>query len=118
MKTAFSVITFGVLWLMYAFNMHPEKPCVKRGIESDESAYTAECKTLCWGYINKNGELAIPLSFASAGSFSQGLAVAGIFSNENGAFGYIDKTGQFAIDPQYAAAMPFSEGRAAVGVMM
>lgn len=62
------------------------------------------------GYINKAGEVAIPLQFDGAAPFSEGLAAA----CKDGLWGYIDTEGEVVVDFLYQYAHPFSEGVAAV----
>ena len=57
-------------------------------------------------FINKEGVVAIPSSFESPGTFSDGLA--GTSSNQK--CGYIDKTGNIVIPCIYESAYSFSEG--------
>lgn len=64
-----------------------------------------------WGYIDTNGEFAIPPQFATyphgyVHSFSEGLAKIEVKRR----FGYIDKTGRFAILPQLLDGGSFSGG--------
>lgn len=63
------------------------------------------------GYIDASGEWAIAPRFASAWSFSEGLAVARL---PEGRYGYIEQTGEWAISPQFESARDFGEG---VGVV-
>lgn len=80
-----------------------------------------------WGYIDENGIVKIEPKYAEVYDFSEGLAVAGILTNdeyfsENNieapdthiAYGYINKRGDFVIEPKYYKAMNFSDGLAAV----
>ena len=48
-----------------------------------------------WGYIDKNGKVAISPQFNDARGFSSGLAPVGIGTN----WGYIDKSGKFVWNP-------------------
>ena len=70
-----------------------------------------------WGYIGKSGNMVIPLQFAEAEEFSEGLAGVrmevepGYFKN-----GYIDKNGNVVIPPQFDRSLKFSEGLAGVKV--
>ena len=64
-----------------------------------------------FGYIDKTGELRIPLEFAGAENFTEGLAVVEI----NKKWGYIDKTGKLVVPAEFDYIMtPFSEGLALV----
>ncbi len=65
-----------------------------------------------WGYIDTYGNIAIPLTFDFADSFSQGLAVVKV----NGKYGYIDTSGNMVIQPQFEHAFTFREGLAVVEV--
>ena len=62
------------------------------------------------GYINNEGDLIIEVQAATAGSFSEGMAVLSI----DGKNGYIDKTGKIVIKPQFVRAEKFSGGLAKV----
>ncbi|HEY3739411.1 MAG TPA: WG repeat-containing protein [Bryobacteraceae bacterium] len=67
------------------------------------------------GFIDRHGDLAIPLTFPQyprgvVHSFSDGLADIEV----EGRVGYMDPKGNFVIAQQFVAGMPFSEGYAAV----
>jgi len=59
-----------------------------------------------WGYIDANGEFAIPPQFDEAGPFSEGLAAV----EQNKRTGYVDSNGRFVVQPKYFDAGPFKEG--------
>ncbi len=61
------------------------------------------------GYIDKNGNIAIPFEYDYAHSFSEGLAAV----EKNGKYGFIDKSGNTVISFEYDYADTFSEGLAA-----
>ena len=63
-----------------------------------------------YGYINRQGQLAIALQFSQAGAFREGLAPVQF----GGQYGFIDHTGRFVINPQFEAAQPFQDGLAQV----
>ncbi len=63
-----------------------------------------------WGYMDRNGKLAIPDNYELVGHFSEGLAPVKL----NGRWGYIDRNNTMAIPAQYHGAAPFSEKLAAV----
>lgn len=64
-----------------------------------------------YGYINLNGDLAIPYQFPHADDFCDGLApVSEYFGDGEYGYGYIDKNGQWVIDPMYGSASKFSYG--------
>lgn len=70
-----------------------------------------------YGYINKKGEIVIPIEFESDdlleeqdGSFCEGLAC--IYKDEG--YGYIDKNGNVVIPCIYCCAGDFSDGLASV----
>ena len=63
------------------------------------------------GFLDRTGAVAIPPTFNSAGSFSQGLAAA----RKGDLWGYIDKMGAWKIEPAFTEAFPFRpEGLARV----
>ena len=62
------------------------------------------------GYIDKMGNVIIPLKYDMAATFSEGFAVV----EQNERFGYINTSGEVVVPPTYNAAFPFSEGLAAV----
>jgi hypothetical protein len=64
------------------------------------------------GYINKNGEIVIPLRFDTVGEFSDGLARAECA----GKWGFINSSGDWIVRPRFAWAQDFSEGLARVQV--
>ena len=64
------------------------------------------------GFVNRNGEVVIPLQFEEAKPFSDGLAVV---KKKDGTYAYIDKTGKIVIDAaNYRHVESFSEGLAMV----
>jgi len=76
-----------------------------------------------WGYIDKSGNLAIPLQFEDAGSFSNvfpvesgGLASGLAPVKIDGRWGYINKSGRVVIPAQFDYAKPFFTGLGAVQV--
>jgi hypothetical protein len=62
------------------------------------------------GYIDRSGQIVIPIGFGDVGDFSEGLAAAAEISE----YGYIDKKGDWQIKPKYDYAADFSEGLAIV----
>jgi hypothetical protein len=65
-----------------------------------------------YGYINKKGEVVIPVSFEGAGGFRAGLAAV----KKEEKWGFIDKRGELAIPARYEAATDFAGGLARVKV--
>jgi hypothetical protein len=59
-----------------------------------------------WGFINPNGQFAIPAGYESAGDFSGGMAPV----KKDGLWGYIDVRGRLLIAPRFVRAGAF--GRA------
>ena len=62
------------------------------------------------GYIDKTGQVVLPIEYDAAFPFSDGLAAVQI----NGEWGYIDTTGQVVIPLEYHSAGMFSDGLAAI----
>ncbi|MDY6802824.1 MAG: WG repeat-containing protein [Cyanobacteriota bacterium] len=79
----------------------------KEGLAAVQMQYEGK-----WGYLDKNGNLAIESKFSGAGDFIDGLALV-TFENR---FAYIDKSGEFAIEPKNYYATDFSEGRARIKI--
>ena len=72
-----------------------------------------------YGFINRSGKLVIPLQYAGAQNFSQGLAVVRVPNRQKGhigRMGYIDRQGQMVIPARYYLADSFAEGLAAVQI--
>ncbi len=63
------------------------------------------------GYMNRNGELAIPYRYWSALPFSEGRAAV---SEDDETWGFIDKAGNYITPPQYEDVWSFRDGLAAV----
>ncbi len=64
-----------------------------------------------WGFLDKNGRVAIEPIFEEVGDFRHGLAAV----RWQGKWGYIDRNGRMAVRPRYDAAQDFVEvGLAAV----
>jgi len=64
-----------------------------------------------WGYINKDGEVIIPLVFDDACCFSQDELATVKLKNK---WGYINKLGEFIISPQFDEAYDFDGSLAKV----
>lgn len=64
-----------------------------------------------WGFVNKEGKVAIPPQFATTGNFSGGKCAV---QNEEGKWGYIDKEGKIVVSYQFDNANKFVEGQAVV----
>lgn len=76
---------------------------VLTGSRSDEAGL--------WGYIDKQGRMAIIPAYAKANAFQNGLAAV----SQNGLWGYIDPRGQWIIKPRFTSATGFNaEGSAVV----
>lgn len=77
---------------------------------------------LKWGYVDRSGQIVIPMKFLHAGDFSENLAhvdvgmQSGSMCGRPSKFGYIDKTGAFVIEPAFAHAEPFRNGQARVSI--
>ncbi|EHK68150.1 WG repeat-containing protein [Achromobacter arsenitoxydans] len=71
------------------------------GVGSDESA--------AWGYIDKQGIMAIAPAYTEARSFQNGVAAV----SQGDRWGYIDRKGQWVIQPRFSNATGFNaEGTA------
>ena len=64
------------------------------------------------GFIDKHGEIVIPLCFETVGEFSEGLASF----ERDGRWGFLDATGAVVIEPAFPWAQDFHEGLALVQV--
>jgi WG containing repeat len=64
------------------------------------------------GYIDRTGEIVVPLKFDGASDFSEGLAAVKV----EGKWGFIDEAGRVVIEPQFSGAYELSEGLARVQV--
>lgn len=69
-------------------------------------------QTLRYGYIDKQGNMAIGPQFKKARSFSEGLAAVKIDDK----WGYISQSGNLVIGPRFEWAHSFSEGLAKVAI--
>src|ERR1051326_5664897 len=63
-----------------------------------------------FGYIDRDGKMAVNPQFDEASRFALGLAVVSVGSK----YGYIDDSGKLGINPQFDRAESFFEGLAAV----
>jgi hypothetical protein len=65
-----------------------------------------------WGFVEKNGRVAIPFTFedALAQHFLYGLAAVKV----RGKWGFVDRRGDFVVKPYFDRVLPFSEGLAPV----
>ena len=80
-------------WLWYTDKVGPER--------RDVTLY---------GYIDSNGEIAIPPQYDLAGEFREGLAAV----RKDGLYGFVGTSGEYVINPQFHHADQFSEGMARV----
>lgn len=69
-----------------------------------------------YGFVDRNGTLVIPAEYASAGSFSSGLAPVDNISGA-GWDGYIDRNGNVAIREEFDDAEEFRNGLALVRLL-
>ena len=67
-----------------------------------------------FGYMNTQGDTVIPIQFAWATTFSDGVAAVSTKGLGDYGFGYIKPDGSFLIEPQYLYGGPFSQGEAPV----
>lgn len=63
-----------------------------------------------WGFVDKSGNVVIPMVYECAGHFSEGLAPV----LKNGLWGYVDRSGRLAIPPRFIWADEFEDGLAEV----
>lgn len=63
-----------------------------------------------WGYVTRDGEIAIKPQFERAHRFVNNRALV----RQNDSYGYIDTSGATIISPRFTAAKSFSEGFAPV----
>ncbi|MCB9192646.1 MAG: WG repeat-containing protein [Flavobacteriales bacterium] len=66
-----------------------------------EGLAAVKAKNGLWGFINKEGEVAIPAKFKDVGNFWGGYCWA---RNENDLIGYIDAEGEWVIQPKFTKA--------------
>ncbi|MBQ2952710.1 MAG: WG repeat-containing protein [Clostridia bacterium] len=77
---------------------------------TDEGLALYHARNGMYGYVNTDGEIAIPAMFIDARSFSEGLACVCV----NGLYGFINTKGEIVIECKWNSAESFSEGVAAV----
>ena len=76
------------------------------------AAYSVNDGTgLKWGFVDKEGKIAINPQFSRAAGFHNGFCAVGNTENK---YGYIDKQGKIAINYQFDEANEFTDGRAIV----
>lgn len=66
-----------------------------------------------YGFVNKNGEVIIPLKFLYAGRFSHQRAAV---QDQSGLWGFIDSKGNYVVKPKYCSVAAFSESDGLAGV--
>ena len=64
-----------------------------------------------WGFVDLNGDTAIPGAFASVQRFTEGLAAC-LMDAEKSLWGYIDSNGEVVVPARFSAAYPFADGLA------
>lgn len=63
-----------------------------------------------FGYLDRQGRVAIKQQFTMAEPFSDGLAVVGLPNGDDELYGYIDTSGKMVLPAIYTAASPFVAG--------
>ena len=89
----------------YAFRLHAFEPIIPGYCYPDDNRY---------GFVDKDGKVAIAPTLVEASSFSEGLAL--MKPTRSLGFGFINRAGKTVVDPQFDRAYPFSEGFAAVAI--
>jgi|GEM_PF-2862669 len=69
-----------------------------------------------YGYINKEGKIAISPQYTQAGMFLDGLASIEVKTDDKTKSGYIDENGKIAIPPQFDMAGDFFDGLARIKI--
>lgn len=97
-----------------SFVVEPQYDAWSEELSTFTEGLTAVQKNKLWGFINKNGEVVIPIEYENVSAFNDGLASV----RKSGAYtwGYIDKEGNWAIPAEYSLAWKFSEGLARVEI--
>lgn len=67
-----------------------------------------------WGFIDKSGKTVIPFKYASADSFSGGIAPVAITKNDGWVWGFIDKSGKTVMPFSFDSARSFADGAAII----
>ncbi|WZB69943.1 WG repeat-containing protein [Achromobacter xylosoxidans] len=97
------------------YEINPYTPCAQPFHEGLAAVMTGseEDEAYCWGYIDKQGRMAIAPAFQEATPFQNGLAAV----RQDDLWGYIDAKGAWAIRPAYAEATGFNaQGTALVRI--
>ena len=68
-----------------------------------------------WGFVDIEGDVAVPIRFHRAQGFTEGLAAVE-FSDDKNQWGFIDRSGKTVIVPQFQEAGYFAEGLAPVSI--
>ncbi len=100
--------TLDILWTEHQFEQ-AYKFC--DGLARVKNPYSE----ITTGYINKKGEMIVPIKYFSGKDFSEGLAAVGKGNYSNAKYGYIDKNGKEILEFKYDKAGSFSSGLALVG---
>lgn len=83
-------------------------PCSKLTFDDACPFFDGTMAAICidgkWGFLKKDGTLALEPAFDGAASFGKGMAAV----LEDGKWGYIDTSFQMVIEPQFSEAGPFA----------
>ena len=82
----------------------------KERLEHAKTVADFKAPTYKWGYLNKNGELAITDAFDDLREFNEGKAAYNI----GGLWGYLNKDGSIFLEARYKTVEEYSEERAVV----
>src|SRR4030095_566469 len=107
-RTIRGLILFSILSSSFISSCHRDSHTKSE----EETAYMAdyESPSAKWGFLDKQGQLAIKAEFDDVGPFSEGLAAV----NKNGLWGFIDHEGGLVIEPIYKSVWAFHENKARV----
>lgn len=94
----------GGVWFLHGKEFHDGMAAVAIGHQSG---------TL-WGFISRDGRLAIESKFVEVHPFSEGLAAVSPRTESFQKWGFVDRTGEMVIQSQFLQALDFHDGKAAV----
>jgi hypothetical protein len=117
-RTAALVLSLLTIWLFSACG-HKQSNAAERRQSMINSANPMRPLFLVkkegrWGYIDREGKIAITPQFDEAQDFSEGLAAVGLGYGERSKWGYINTAGKMVIEPAFEDAYQFSDGLALV----
>jgi DNA-binding transcriptional regulator/RsmH inhibitor MraZ len=103
-----NIVGTQVSYLLNEIDANSTSPRRSEAIGTDRFLFMRNGK---FGYIDRNGKIAIPARYVKAEDFSEGLAAVSL---DDKIYGYIDTNGKMTISPKFESVRQFKNGLAVI----